>query len=80
MTSNCGYLKNAVFRGPTAYLADLKARILQHIHSTLWSILEHAVYWYPLLVGNRGQHILDALHNLGIVNKRFYCCLFAASG
>lgn len=60
-----GYLKNHVFSGPVANLAELKARITQHVHNvtpeTLRSVVEHAVYRLKLVEENGGQHIEHVL-------------------
>lgn len=55
-----GYLKD-VFSAPIANLAELKARIAQHILNvtpeTLRSVVEHAVSRFQLVAHNAGQHI-----------------------
>ena len=60
-----GYLKNHVFSGPVANLAELKARVTQHVHNvtpeTLRSVVEHAVYRLKLVEENGGQHIEHVL-------------------
>ena len=49
-----------------AYLAELKARIVQHILNmppeALWSIVEHAVPRFQLFAENDGQHIEHVFH------------------
>lgn len=56
-----GYLKAVVFSAPIANLAELKARIAQHILNvtpeTLRSVVEHAVSRFQLVSENGGQHI-----------------------
>ncbi|GBL82021.1 hypothetical protein AVEN_50595-1 [Araneus ventricosus] len=56
-----GYLKDVVYWGPIANLAELKNRIPQHIHNitteTLRSVAEHAVLRFQLVAENGGQHI-----------------------
>ncbi|GBM02547.1 hypothetical protein AVEN_178480-1 [Araneus ventricosus] len=56
-----GYLKDLVYEGPIANLAELKNRITQHIHNipteTLPSVVEHAVLRFQLTGENGGQHI-----------------------
>ncbi|GBM50112.1 hypothetical protein AVEN_242251-1 [Araneus ventricosus] len=56
-----GYLKDVVYGGPIANLAELKNRITQHIHNitteTLRSVVEHAVLRFQLIGENGGQHI-----------------------
>ncbi|GBM66465.1 hypothetical protein AVEN_146293-1 [Araneus ventricosus] len=60
-----GYLKD-VFSTPIAHLAELKARIEQHILNvtpeTLRSVVEHAVSRFQLVAENVGQHIEHVLH------------------
>ncbi|GBM96280.1 hypothetical protein AVEN_109583-1 [Araneus ventricosus] len=67
VTSGCGgYLKDVVFSTPIAHLAELKARIVQHILNmtpeTLRSVVEHAVSRFQLVAENGGQHIEHVLH------------------
>ncbi|GBN59853.1 hypothetical protein AVEN_111687-1 [Araneus ventricosus] len=61
-----GYLKDVVFSTPIAHLAELKARIAQHILNmtpeTLRSVVEHAVSRFQLVAENGGQHIEHVLH------------------
>ncbi|GBN56822.1 hypothetical protein AVEN_33068-1 [Araneus ventricosus] len=61
-----GYLKAVVFSNPIAHLAELKARIAQHILNvipeTLRSVVEHAVSRFQLIAENGGQHIEHVLH------------------
>ncbi|GBM19504.1 hypothetical protein AVEN_107979-1 [Araneus ventricosus] len=61
-----GYLKDVVFSTPIAHLAELKARIAQHILNvtpeTLRSVVEHAVSRFQLIAENSGQHIEHVLH------------------
>ncbi|GBM09960.1 hypothetical protein AVEN_18367-1 [Araneus ventricosus] len=56
-----GYLKDVVYGGPIASLAELKNRITQHIQNitteTLRSVVEHAVFLFQLIGENDGQHI-----------------------
>ncbi|GBN12334.1 hypothetical protein AVEN_95190-1 [Araneus ventricosus] len=56
-----GYLKDVVFGSPIANLAELKNRIVQHIHNitteTLRSVVEHVVLRFQLIGENGGQHI-----------------------
>ncbi|GBM18011.1 hypothetical protein AVEN_238403-1 [Araneus ventricosus] len=56
-----GYLKDVVYGGPMANLAELKKRITQHIHNitieTLRSVVEHAVLRFQLIGENGGQHM-----------------------
>ncbi|GBN26036.1 hypothetical protein AVEN_86876-1 [Araneus ventricosus] len=60
-----GYLRDVVYRGPIANLAELKSRITQHIHNitteTLRSVVEHAVLRFQLIGENGGQHIEHSL-------------------
>ncbi|GBO20091.1 hypothetical protein AVEN_21820-1 [Araneus ventricosus] len=62
----CGYLKDVVFSTPIAHLAELKARIAQHILNvtpeTLLSVVEHAVSRFQLVAENGGQCIEHVLH------------------
>ncbi|GBM95628.1 hypothetical protein AVEN_256427-1 [Araneus ventricosus] len=55
------YVKDVVYGGPIANLAELKNRITQHIHNitieTLRSVVEHAVLRFQLIGENGGQHI-----------------------
>ncbi|GBN11659.1 hypothetical protein AVEN_102859-1 [Araneus ventricosus] len=55
------YLKDVVYGGPIANLAELKNRIMRHIHNitteTLQSVVEHAVLRFQLIGENGGQHI-----------------------
>ncbi|GBL75288.1 hypothetical protein AVEN_194510-1 [Araneus ventricosus] len=55
-----GYLKDVVYGGPIANLAELKNRITQHIHNitteTLQSVVEHAVLSFQFIGENGGQH------------------------
>ncbi|GBM68323.1 hypothetical protein AVEN_247076-1 [Araneus ventricosus] len=57
----CGNLKDAVYKGPIANLAELKNCIMQHIYNitneTLRSVVEHAVLRFQLIGENGGQHI-----------------------
>ncbi|GBO00449.1 hypothetical protein AVEN_185088-1 [Araneus ventricosus] len=61
-----GYLKDVVFSTPIAHLAELKARITQHILNvtpeTLRSVVEHAVSRFQLVAENGGQHIEHVLN------------------
>ncbi|GBL84849.1 hypothetical protein AVEN_93874-1 [Araneus ventricosus] len=56
-----GYLKDIVYGGPIANLAELKNRITQHIHNitteTLRYVVEHAVLRFQLIRENGGKHI-----------------------
>ncbi|GBN16525.1 hypothetical protein AVEN_64222-1 [Araneus ventricosus] len=56
-----GYLKDVVYGGPNANLAELKNRITQHIHNitteTLRFVVAHAVLCFQLIGENGGQHI-----------------------
>ncbi|GIY41481.1 uncharacterized protein CEXT_74751 [Caerostris extrusa] len=56
-----GYPKNVVFSDQTANLAELKARITQHIKivtpEILRSVEEHAACRLQLVTENGGQHI-----------------------
>ena len=53
-------MKDNAFSSPLAFLAELKARIAQHILNvtpeTLRSVLEHTVSKFQLLAENSGQH------------------------
>ncbi|GBM76509.1 hypothetical protein AVEN_102294-1 [Araneus ventricosus] len=55
------YLKDVVYGGPIANLAELKNRIKQHIHNitteTLRSVVEHALLRFQLIGENGGQYI-----------------------
>ncbi|GBL81301.1 hypothetical protein AVEN_143618-1 [Araneus ventricosus] len=55
------YLKDVVYGGPIANLAELKHRITQRIHNitteTLRCVGEHAVLRFQLIGENGGQHI-----------------------
>ncbi|GBL59710.1 hypothetical protein AVEN_155745-1, partial [Araneus ventricosus] len=59
-------LKDIVFSTPIAHLAELKARIAQHIlkvtPETLRSVVEHAVSRFQLVAENGEQHIEHVLH------------------
>ena len=61
-----GYLEDVVFSTPTAYLAELKARIARYILNltpeTLRSVVEHEVSRFQLLAENDGQHTEHVLH------------------
>ncbi|GBO39648.1 hypothetical protein AVEN_204140-1 [Araneus ventricosus] len=56
-----GYLKDVVYGGQIANLAELKNRITQHIHNitneTFRSVVEHAVLSFQLIGENGRQHI-----------------------
>ncbi|GBN61204.1 hypothetical protein AVEN_71519-1 [Araneus ventricosus] len=56
-----GYLKDIVYGGPIANLAELKNHTKQDIHNitteTLRSVVEHAVLRFQLIGENGGQHI-----------------------
>ncbi|GBN41243.1 hypothetical protein AVEN_52362-1 [Araneus ventricosus] len=56
-----GYLKDVVYGGLIANLAELKNRIKQHIHNitteTFRSVVEHDVLRFQLIGENGGQHI-----------------------
>jgi hypothetical protein len=56
-----GYLKNVVYSGSIANLAELKARIAQHIHNVtpkiLLYVVEHVVYRFQLVTDNGGKYI-----------------------
>ncbi|GBN36732.1 hypothetical protein AVEN_26635-1 [Araneus ventricosus] len=66
-----GYLRDVVYGGPIANVAQLKNRITQHIHNinteTLQSVVKHAVLRFQLIVENGGQHIEHFLSK----SKRF---------
>ncbi|GBL93142.1 hypothetical protein AVEN_216491-1 [Araneus ventricosus] len=55
------YLKNFVYGGPIANLAELKNHITQHIHNitteTLRSVVEHPVLRFQLIGENGGKNI-----------------------
>ncbi|GBM00544.1 hypothetical protein AVEN_77354-1 [Araneus ventricosus] len=61
-----GYLKDVVFSTPIAHLAELKARVAQHIlnvtSETQRSVVEHAVSRFQLVAENGGKHIEHVLH------------------
>ncbi|GBM06498.1 hypothetical protein AVEN_58333-1 [Araneus ventricosus] len=56
-----GYLKDVVYGGPIANLAELKSRNTQHIHNitteTIRSVVEHALLLFQFIGENGGQHI-----------------------
>ncbi|GBN73050.1 hypothetical protein AVEN_183257-1 [Araneus ventricosus] len=60
-----GYVKDVVYGGPIANLAELKNRITQHIHNitteTLRFVVEHSVLRFQLIGENGGQHIENFL-------------------
>lgn len=66
MNSSCEVLKNIVFLDAIASLAELKARIAQHLQNittdTLRSIVEHAVYRFQLVAEIGGKHIEYFFH------------------
>ncbi|GBN77041.1 hypothetical protein AVEN_208727-1, partial [Araneus ventricosus] len=68
-----GYLKDVVFSTPIAHLAELKARIAQHILNvspeTLRSVVEHAVSRFQLVAENDGQHIEHVLHQSRVLTS-----------
>ncbi|GBM18817.1 hypothetical protein AVEN_203096-1 [Araneus ventricosus] len=55
-----GYQKAVVYEGLIANLAELKNRIMQHIHNisteTLRSVVEHAILRFQLIGENDGQN------------------------
>ncbi|KFM74594.1 hypothetical protein X975_20604, partial [Stegodyphus mimosarum] len=61
-----GYLKNVVYSGRIANLADLKTSIMHHIHSistdTLRSVVEPAVLLFQLAAEQGGEHIEQLMH------------------
>ncbi|GBM93967.1 hypothetical protein AVEN_106933-1 [Araneus ventricosus] len=77
-----GYLKG-VYGGPIANLAELKNRIMQHIHNitteTFRSVVEHAAFRFQLIGQNGAQHIEHFLSkskptsfNDGFINFCFF--------
>ncbi|GBO06015.1 hypothetical protein AVEN_189119-1 [Araneus ventricosus] len=67
-----GYLKDVVYGGPIANLAQLKNRITQHIHNitteTLRSVVEHTVLRFRLIGENGGQHIEHFLNKSNLTS------------
>ncbi|GBM63286.1 hypothetical protein AVEN_224141-1 [Araneus ventricosus] len=83
-----GYLKDVVYGGPIAILAELKNHITQHIHNitteTLRSAVEHTVLNFQLIGESGGQHIEHffskskptTVFGLRTIENLFHFCFF----
>ena len=73
-------LKKSCLMAKIANLAELKARITQHVHNltpkAFRSVVEYSVYRLQLVEKNSGLHLNAFCASLAIINRCFHYCFY----